>query len=1394
VQPSDVPGAAPRSRPSEQPAGPGSELPARIADRYLVEELLGKGGMAAVYRVRDAHDGAVVALKQLLPIAEPKRRQNVEHAFEREFHALAQLSHPRVIAVHDYGVDRGGAYYTMELLDGGDLREHAPLPWREACARAFDVCSSLALLHSRGLIHRDVSPRNVRCTRDGTAKLIDFGALSAFGGGQAIVGTPAFVAPEVVRRGTLDGRADLFSLGATLYHALCGRSPYPVRDFGQLIESWSRKPLPVTSLVPDVPNALEALIAALVSLEPESRPRTAFEVMERLSAIAELARDEPLSVQQAYLQTPMLVGRGEATASARLRIERALAGSGGGLVIRGSAGSGRSRMLDACILEAKTLGASVLYARAEASGGEPLALAQQLCEQLCELHASAAHASAIAQDASRLFRTDEAGEPRLIELARSELPRTELQTALVRWLADVARVHPLLIAVDNLERVDEPSAALLARLASELQRRALLVVATVPSGPADERSPAIAVLEEAGRSLDLLPLTEGQTQELLGSVFGDVPNLGFVSAWIDSIARGNPRACMDLAQHLVDQQQVSYRGGRWSLPVSLDGVALPASTEEVLRARLHALSPLARSLAQAQALALTDAFGREHYLRLAEPDGDSAAVDAALTELLTHQVLVGDVQRCAIAHGGWVTALAASMSDDRRASHHLALAAMHGQAEDERSALFAVHHLLSGGATVLALDRLALLLAAAVDRELAHATGLPAGRLVALLEPALHAAVALGRPVRELAVLRHRLVLLSLLTGGALFYRVAPAWRAQLIHDAGLDLYAGLHAIPDRSQRLTQAYANTAERHAATPEAERGYRPDEAIRLLVFYVVGAITAGSTALDRALLASLQGLIEPFVAISPLIAATWHNAAATDDAACTCRFEQARAGWLRGVSLLSTVTGPSQYFADAIRMAVGYVIGLLEARHGLAGASRWLELLERDPYQRVNALYLRRIMRLQQGDWDGAERLRKQAEVLALQSNSSQVSWGMFAVELAAAAQAGDVTNLRSLTERIAKHAARWPGWRQYALLAEGQLQRTCGNYAAACDALERCLLLCRPDSGDPNRVMATWPAATAAYVETLCALGRGAEALAVGRTARAECERLELGLASHEIIRALAVAQAQVERDCESAARELDALIEEQKALGVSGLHLGASYEARTRVAIQAEDRPGIARFGALTAREYRHGSGSALGARYERLMDEASRGGLDQPLPALLSMQSTSDGESGTISAAALVAHTLHSATDRDMRATRGLRLIVETCDARSAYLYLHRNGSLELAAAHAAPAPTGELTAFVRSFATREALPNAEATVVVEATDVFATIETAWADTSGLEFRPLLLTCEVEDQPVTAGVLVLAWGDPQPRLARAALLARALAAHLLRLRDATALDTGDSL
>jgi eukaryotic-like serine/threonine-protein kinase len=312
-------------------AGDATLRPEVIAERYRVLEILGLGGMGAVYRVFDDSTHREVALKRLQVPAQADDRAVIEALFEQEFRTLAQLDHPRVVRVYDYGTDRDGAYYTMELLDSVGLGDCAPLPWREACVLAHDVGSSLALLHARRLIHRDVSPHNVRRTRDGRAKLIDFGAMAAMGPCEQVIGTPAFTAPEVAHRLTLDARCDLFSLGATLYFALTGQLAYSARTFSQLQHAWSVRPASPSALVHDIPAQLDALVMSLLSLEPALRPRSAAEVMQQLAGLAGIDPDEHLDLARVYLATPELVGRNALLSEVERRaqhITRASAGRG----------------------------------------------------------------------------------------------------------------------------------------------------------------------------------------------------------------------------------------------------------------------------------------------------------------------------------------------------------------------------------------------------------------------------------------------------------------------------------------------------------------------------------------------------------------------------------------------------------------------------------------------------------------------------------------------------------------------------------------------------------------------------------------------------------------------------------------------------------------------------------------------------------------------------------------------------------------------------------------------------------------------------------------------------------------------------------------------------------
>ena len=524
--------------------------------------------MATVYRVTDVVTHKAMALKQLTATDDRLRYAMLVALFEREFRTLAELSHPRVIEAYDYGVDEAGPYYTMELLGGGDLRKLSPLPWQEACSLLFGVCSSLALIHSRRLVHRDVSPSNIRCAHDGQAKLIDFGALTSMGAAASIVGTPAFVAPEVLKQSALDGRTDLFSFGATLYYALTGRPPYLARSFAELPELWTVTPTPPSSLVHDIPEALDALVMSLLGLEPAMRPRTAFEVMQRLIVIAGIECAEPLSVSRAYLSNPVLVGRQDAIGRLRGLMTSAFANHGSrSVLVEGEAGVGRSRLLDTCVVEAKVLGAAVLRAGANTAGGDQFAVAQMLAEQLLEVLPGPALASARASRAFEvLFEGGGMPEPgmespvRLRALAGSEAVSLERQKALSDWVLHVSETCSLAIAIDDVHRVDEPSAALLAVLASEARDHRLFVAATVETGATRTAAAALEVFAGRSAGIELQPLTSAQTQELLGSLFGDVQNLQLVSDSVHRVSGGNPRACMDLAKHLVDRGFDRVRG------------------------------------------------------------------------------------------------------------------------------------------------------------------------------------------------------------------------------------------------------------------------------------------------------------------------------------------------------------------------------------------------------------------------------------------------------------------------------------------------------------------------------------------------------------------------------------------------------------------------------------------------------------------------------------------------------------------------------------------------------------------------------------------------------------------------------------------------------------------
>jgi hypothetical protein len=1359
--------------------------PTRVANRYDIHGVLGRGGMACVYLATDSVSGRKVALKELQLSASNHDRASITALFEREFHILSQLTHPRVIAVYDYGVSSRGPYYTMELLDGGDLRDRAPVPWRQACALFFDVCSSLALLHSRRLLHRDITPRNIRCTRDDKAKLIDFGAMASMGsGGAQVVGTPAFTAPETVHRLALDARADLFSLGATLYNALTGHLPYPARTFAEALGAWNVKPLPPSARVSSIPTALDDLVLSLVNIEPSLRPQSAFDVMQRLAAIADLPRDEAIEVAAAYLSTPTLVGRDDVLDQVRGQLIGAMTGQGGGVMVRGVPGIGRSRLLDACVLEAKTLGATVL--RATATGEpEPFSLARGLIQHLLAAippdGLCASYPELFEAKPTSAARQDEVGvsaRPVLRDFAT--LASDKVQPTLCRFILTVSRSQPVIIAVDDVQRIDPESAAVLAALIDKNSRGNVSVILTVDSS--EELTLALEVLSRRCLSIELQPLSRSDTLALFSSVFGDVSNLELLTDEIHNVALGNPELCMHMAQHLIDRKLIRYASGSWVLPDRLAASDMPRSAEEAMRAKLGQLSAVARDIAEAQSLAYNELFTAAEY-RALRPHADPLSTDHAVTELLGSGVISPAGNAYTLANRVWIATLRAEMDAETERARHRELAEVYRGS----SPLATIYHLFAAGSEEQALHALHerhRQYEKGFDAKIALDTNLM--KLAPTYQSAITAAIKFSSTPREIADQRRWAVGLSATAEGRGYRETAPLWFAQLKHDSGLELWEEDRTTTDPMQRLTNALQAAQTRYLATPEAERVYSVEEAVRLLAEYVVISIAIGAGELDCELLASLPPVLEPFVPLSPMLDAIWNNALATAESNCDSLIEAAHERWQGVLRKLDALSGQEIEHLDTIRNAVAYALGMSEAQLGMASATSYAARLDHDPRQKLSAVHLRRIVKLQQGDWNGADRFRRDAEVLSLQLRGAQMFKSLVSVEFTINESARDLTGMQQCIERMRSIAERTPTWRPYLRDAEAHFELARGDCAAAKASFERILHGAQPERGG-TLPFAVWLLSRTGLASALLGLGDAKAARASASEALAECQRRRVGIGAHELIRVLSLAEGTLGEHARAAER-LERLIAEQTAQGTSGLLLGLTYEARARIAIWSKDETAFAEFSRLAAKEYGRGARSPLAARYEQLVNEASRSGF-HAAPDLSDFEPSTMLDSawtGITDVPTAVLRVMTGARRTEDRAERALRLLCDTRKSTGGHLFVVTSEGLRHAASFGEGIAPSSLADLVEEYLRQEHAKADTMTEIVTGTMLAEERGAASVRCGGVTYEMLTLASVVDGSGVVAGVAALVETEQRVRYVKQAQLLATLASHLIDGGDVT--------
>jgi hypothetical protein len=1363
-----------------------SEPPDLIGDRYHVLGTLGRGGSGVVYRVHDPGSHRELALKQLL-IGRPGAKSGQSVAlFEREFYVLAQLSHPRVIAVYDYGVDPAGPFYTMELLDGGDLTTLAPLPVTRACSLMLDVCSSLSLLHARRLVHRDITPRNVRCTRDGHAKLIDFGAMLPMGPCTHTVGTPAFIAPEAVHHSTLDARTDLYSLGATLYYALTGRTPFAVRTFAELRDAWSGQLVPPSHWVSGIPPALDLLCAALLRLDPAQRPRSTFEVMQRLQAISGIEHDEPESAGRAYLTTPALVGREALMRRVRSHVRRALHGDGAALRIESPSGFGRSRALDACALEAKTLGAIVLRASAGAGKATPFAGAQQLCEQVLQTLPDIARVVADNVRASRLlFEHDPQAHddaPRMRSLQDPSLDRAELQAALGAFFGQLCDSHALLLAIDDVEHMDEASIALLAVLALQARRLRIVICATCDTTALADASEAFKVLQQQCTPLPLAALSRTETQDLLVSCFGNASHVELLAERLYQLAVGVPRETLELAQHLIDTGSIRYEHARWTLPSELDGGELPRSIAEALAARIRALPPLARRLAESHAL-LGGVLRDDDFCMLA-PDAVAVERDAAVLALLHYQVVQSDGEFYRLRHRALADALCALLDPDQKRVRHLELYALYRRRKDVHPYVI-VHHLLEAGEHAQALDVLAELEHVGEQQDIDATRRVGVQHLAAILERALNLALALQRPPREVHELQRRLCSLAMLAIDEDWSeRVAPAWLAQLERDSGLRDYFEQDSAQPASARLQRALAEAAARYAAAPETERGYRVDEAIKNLGLYVVMTMVMTRRANDPRLGQHLPSLLAPFAPLSPALAALCENALALNEWLAG-RVLAARERWTRVYDQLGQLASDSIHFLPGIRSAAAGNIEHVDVVLGRRSPEQRSHGLEDDPTARVSALRASARRCLMFGDTEQAEELQRSADLLALRANAGTVLHSLSSVELLASVYIRDLAGLTRTLDALAPLAARHAGWKPLHGVARGHFELMRGDPAAAHALFSHALRLAQPEPDQAPIWVAEWCYAVAGFISACSEVGDTAAAVALGTQALTRCAALGVDVDCQHIEAALAFAEAK-QGNLESASARIAGLIAAQQALGSRGLRLANSYVIALSIAIAARDESAASRYAALTLLEPGGDKVLAAAVQAQPLLAMARASGLALSLAPTEFESSVLGTSTERVTGVRNIKDLFAGCATKAERAARALASLCEVANAQSGLLYLVDGAAqLTLVGMHGTAEPDPDLPRFVQSVFAQQ-LDDADMnTGLTQATQMLSLPgAAAYVDAAGRAHRVVTLSCKKRDGLVYVGIAVLR--DAGKPVSHVALLAQ------ISLVSGALLDSGD--
>ncbi|MBI5495623.1 MAG: protein kinase [Deltaproteobacteria bacterium] len=501
--------------------------PDRIGDYTLLGEI-GRGGMGVVFRARDERTGAQVALKMLPPETADKGDSALR--FKREFRAIQRVVHPNVVRVFEAGTYRGAPYFTMELVEGKELRRwldgdepivklgkdpppadtlpdalrkrlNEPGRVRRLAEAIVQVGFALGAIHAHRIVHRDLKPDNILVTNSGVVKLMDFGIAKQFGGpntgdtssGGMVVGTFKYLSPEQALGIDLDGRADLYCLGVILYELLAGRHPFfSETSVGYAYHHARTIPPPITRFNPEVNPGLRAVAEKLLHKETEKRFPTSDDVISALKDavkgidehIKKLQQTSaglappPFQMSKDPLFAPGMVGRQSEFQALRTALEKTAQGQGHVVALSGVTGSGKSRLIKEVAATLKEQGLELVWGAAGKNASQPFAVFGQLFESLVREWGSrspqevesilGADGPALVRHLPALHRLPASLRPKPLPALGPDDELVRFRAALLDVLGRMARVRPRVLVLEDVHAADEASMDVIQQVATRL--------------------------------------------------------------------------------------------------------------------------------------------------------------------------------------------------------------------------------------------------------------------------------------------------------------------------------------------------------------------------------------------------------------------------------------------------------------------------------------------------------------------------------------------------------------------------------------------------------------------------------------------------------------------------------------------------------------------------------------------------------------------------------------------------------------------------------------------------------------------------------------------------------------------------------------------------------------